>query len=121
MVMRKVETPAEVRPVIHALLKPRWDLEPSPRRFVAGGREVLPDEQLPEGTRIDYLVSRLREVPRKSLSPPEKKLARWVQIVLPKKAEAEKYVAELQAWPCFAEVHIAPTPSLPMPMQVPRP
>jgi hypothetical protein len=121
MVMRKVEPPAGMRPAIHALLKPRWDLQSEPPKFVAGHRELVPDEHLPPGTQIDYMVPRLRKVSKESLSPEEKKLARWVQIVLPPGAQTEQYLAELKSWPCFDEVHMAPRPSLPSAGMIPRP
>ena len=89
MVMRKVEPPAGMRPAIHALLKPRWGLESESRRFLAGQREFVTDDRLPSGTQIDYLVSRLRKVAREGLSPEEKKLSRWVQIILPQGTQAE--------------------------------
>jgi hypothetical protein len=113
--MRKVEVPAGLRPVIHALLKPRWTLQPKPGKFVAGQREVSSAEQLPPAAQIDYLVSRLQKVPREKLSAPEKKLARWVQILLPVGTKPEKFVAELKTWPCFVEVHVAPPPTPPAP------
>ena len=121
MVMRRVEPPAGLRPVIHALLKPRWELDPKTRRFVSGRREIVPDEHLPAGTQIEYLVGRLQTVAREGLSTHEKRLSRWVQIVLPEGADAERYVSELQGWPCFAEVHAVPHPSLPSPPAMPRP
>jgi hypothetical protein len=115
MVMRKVEPLSAMRPVLHALLKPRWDLDPKRGRCVTGRRELALDDHLPPETQTEYLVGRLRRVPRASLSAAEKRLARWVQIILPAGADAAKYVAELRTWPCFAEVHVAPQPSLPSP------
>jgi hypothetical protein len=121
MVMRKVEPPAGMRPAIHALLKPRWELQSEPPKLVAGHRELVPDEHLPPGTQIDYMVTRLRKVAKESLSPAEKKLARWVQIILPLGVQTDKYLAELMSWPCFEEVHMAPRPSLPSAGMIPRP
>ena len=121
MVMRKVEPPAGMRGVIHALLKPHWNLQQGPRSFVSGENEVVPDPYLPPETQINYLVSRLQKVDRDRLTPEEEKLSRWVQIVLPQGTEAEQYLAELRAWPCFAEVHVVPPPSLPSPGAIRRP
>lgn len=121
MVMRKVEPPAGMHTAIHALLKPRWELEAKSRRFVAPRQEFVIGDRLPPGTEVDYLVSRLRKVARESLSPEEKKLSRWVQIILPLGTKGEEYVTGLQSWPCFAEVHVAPEPSLPSPGGVYRP
>src|SRR3954452_16469955 len=113
--MRKVDPPSGMRPVIHALLRPRWDLEPKALRFLTGRREFVPGENLPSGTQIQHLVSRLQNVDRENLSAVEKKLSRWIQLILPQGTEAEHYVAEMQSWPCFEEVHVAPRPSLPSP------
>jgi hypothetical protein len=115
MVMRKVEPPTSLRPVIHARLKPRWELKIKPFRFATARQEIVVDELLPAETQVNYLVSRLRNVAREHLSAEEKRLARWVQIILPDGAGAEDNVPTLQALPCFAEVHVAPQPSLPKP------
>jgi hypothetical protein len=123
MVMRQVEPPAGMRPTIHARLKPRWDFHSAPHRFatITGGQEFLPERHLPPETQIDHLVPRLQKEAREALSAEERKLSRWVQIILPPGADAETHLAELRTWPFIAEAHIVPPPSLPSRGGIPRP
>ena len=123
MVMRKVDPPAGMRPTIHALLKPRWNFHSNSRKFatVTGGQEFAPEHHLPPDTQIDHLVPRLQKGARELLSAEERKLSRWVQIILPRDASAEEYLAKLQTWPFIAEAHIVPPPSLPSPGGIPQP
>jgi hypothetical protein len=113
MVMLDGETSIPGRPVIRALLKPRWRYESASRRFEVGSRRFTPDKSLPPRTRIEMVAPRLQTTPHESLSAAERKLSRWVQIVLPQKADPAEYVQELMSWPCFEEVYISAPPSLP--------
>jgi hypothetical protein len=123
MVMRKVDPPAGLHQTIHALLKPRWNFHSNSRKFatITGGQEFAPEHHLPPETQIDHLVPRLQKGARELLSAEERKLSRWVQIILPRGASAEDCLAKLQTWPFIAEAHIVPPPSLPSPGGIPQP
>jgi hypothetical protein len=119
MVMPHAKPPANLPVVIHALLKPRWQWQPKQGRFATVTREVPAFVRLPEGSEISYLVGRLQEFAAAELSASEKKLARWVQIKLAPHADVNAALREITTWPCVAEAHIVPPPSLPGPMSLP--
>jgi len=111
--MPDAKPPANLPVVIHALLKPRWTWKPKQGRFATKTREVPVAEKLSGGVEISYLVDRLQKLAAAELSLPERKLSRWVQIKLSLDADAESALREIRKWPCVAEAHIVPPPSLP--------
>jgi hypothetical protein len=119
MVVPHPKPPADLPVVIHALLKPRWEWQPKQGRIATETREVAAGEKLPRGTEISYLVERLQKFAAAELSAPEKKLARWVQIKLSPQADVDSVLREITSWPCVAEAHVVPPPSLPGPMRLP--
>jgi hypothetical protein len=119
MVIPRVRPLANLPVVIHALLKPRWKWQPQQGRFATKTHEVSLREKLPRGTETSYLVDRLQKPLAAELSASEKKLARWVQIKLPPHVDVNAALREITSWPCVAEAHIAPPPSLPGPISSP--
>ncbi|HVX15599.1 MAG TPA: hypothetical protein VHC22_30715 [Pirellulales bacterium] len=114
--MPRVRPPANLPAVIHARLKPRWEWQPKQGRFATKTREVPARQRLAEGTEISHLVERLQKVSSDELSAADKKLARWVQFRLPTHVDIDAELREIRSWPCVAEAHIVPPPSLPGPM-----
>ncbi len=112
MLMPTANPLANMPVVIHALLKPRWAWSPQHRSFATATRAVPVQELLP-GAEISYLVERLQKLAAAVLSAPEKKLARWVQIKLPPQTDAAAALSEVAAFPCVAEAHLMPSPTLP--------
>lgn len=119
MVIPSVKSPADLPIVIHALLKPRWEWQPKLGRIATATREILTGEKLPVGTEISYLVERLQKVAGDGLSAAEKKLSRWLQFKLRPHTDVDATLREIRTWPCVAEAHIVPPPSLPDSMCIP--
>jgi hypothetical protein len=119
MVMPHAKPPEGLPAVIHVLLKPRWTWQPQHGRFATETREVRTAGKVPGGAEISYLVERLQNLVTAKRSSAEKKLARWVQVKLGPHADVERALDEITSWPCVAEAHIVPPPSLPGPMKLP--
>jgi hypothetical protein len=118
MVMPHVKPLDGTPGVIHALLKPRWEWRPTQSCF-ATKTQAMPLEGAIDGVaEVSYLVDRARMSLDTGHSAAEKKLARWVRIKLDPEADVDEELQKVSAWPCIAEAHIAPMPSLPITMGV---
>jgi hypothetical protein len=104
------------RPVIDITLKPGWRLDAGKRWFIsASGERCVTGDGLPKGSRTVPKVPALAKTPVANLSPPEKDLLRYVQVVLPQGERPEHYLSVITGWPCVAEVSLPPQVSLPTP------
>jgi hypothetical protein len=105
-----------VRKPIDLTLKPGWSFDEKRRRFVsAKGETFSPFADLPKGSRIVYKTPHLARVPPSTLSPPERSLLRYMQVILPAAEPTGRYVASVRAWPPVEHAEAGPDVSLPRP------
>ena len=117
--MPRAKPLADLPVIINALLRPRWEWQPQHGQFATKTRRVHIAEKLPGIAEISFLVERLQKLATAEISVSEKKLARWVQIKLSPHADVDAALREIASWPCVAEAHIVPPPSLPGAMSLP--
>jgi hypothetical protein len=111
---RPQKIPRGVRPHLVGKLRDGWSYDPAVAAFVAAdGRRFIPRAVLPKGTTIVHMTPDLARAPMRSLSPAERELARYIQIVLPRAKNPGAYLARLAAWECLAEVRLPPDIDLP--------
>lgn len=102
-------TPVEVK------LKPKWSYETAHRTFVSGsGEKFSPPKSLPKKTKIVYKTPSLLNVEDEKLSPSEKNLLRYMQVILPPGESPSDHLDDIRSWPCVEEAQAAPEISLPM-------
>lgn len=108
----KLKNPVDLR------LKPGWRLHPRRRAFVSkAGKEYAFGAGLPRNTKIVPKVRSLAKAPEAELSPGEKELRQYFQVVLPEGESPAKYLETIRAWPCVAEAQLPPGVSLPSAVQ----
>ncbi len=106
--------PKGLRPSLDVKLSSEWRYSESRRLFVsATGEEFSPAAALPKGTQIRYMVPHLATADRATLSADESNLARYLQVVFPKGAVVDSYLAVIGQWPCVEQVRRPPEVSLP--------
>jgi len=98
---------------IDCKLKPGWRFDEKRAVFVGPKGQVLAPVSLPKSARISYKVPSLAQSPRRSLSPAERDLSRYLQVILPTARGVEKLVPVVQSWPAIEEAHATPEISLP--------
>ena len=97
---------------IDCKLKPGWRYDEKRAVFV-GPKGEAHQASLPKGARIVYKVPNLSSSSRRSLSPAERDLSRYLQVILPTGRGVEKLVPLVQSWPAIEEAHVTPQISLP--------
>jgi hypothetical protein len=103
-----IRVPVEVR------LKPQYRYDSSRRVFASkSGERFDPSGDLPTNTRIVHKVPALAEADLGTLSPSERDLRRYVQVILPEGVAAADYVEIVRRWPCVEDAWVAPEISLP--------
>jgi hypothetical protein len=103
-----------VAPHLVLKLKAGWTFDPERRVFVSQqGRRFVPRVKLPRGSRIIHMVPGLAKAAQKSLSRHERNLARYLQLILPRRTDPAAYIETLRKWDCLAEVRRAPEIDLP--------
>jgi hypothetical protein len=116
MTIPAVPVPASspIRRPVELKLSPGWRFDPGRRAFVSEeGERVLPREDLPRNSRIVPKVPSLVSADPASLSPAERDLQRYVQVILPAREPPESYVEVVRAWPCVERADLGPEVSLP--------
>jgi hypothetical protein len=109
---KKNETTFRI-PVV-ALLRSNWQFDADRQVFTSGKRRVFsPWTSLPADSQIVSMVPRLAQVPKSRLTAAERRLARYVHIVLPYTVSPEQILGVVQAWPSVSEAHVGPRPALP--------
>lgn len=78
-----------------------------------GAEPVLVGQDLPPQTRIVYTAPDLAHRSPRTLSPPERKLARYINIILPKNTDPQGYLQSIRGWTCVEDVWPSPEVSLP--------
>lgn len=109
-------SPSGAEPYVLVRLAPGWRLDEKAGAFVAGSERVPLPDSLPRGTRARLHVPALASRNPKTLSEPERELARYVQVLLPKGADAGAIRAALAALGKLAAVEqatVPPAPELP--------
>ena len=105
---------SRIRRPIDLKLKPGWRFDPDLRVFVSEGRErVAPGADLPKRSRIVAKVPNLASADEASLSPAERNLRRYYQVILPPGEPPDHYLDAVQTWPAIEQADIAPEVSLP--------
>jgi hypothetical protein len=74
---------------------------------------VTPAANLPKRSRIVAKVPNLASADEASLSPAERDLRRYFQVILPPGEPSEQYVDAVRAWPAVEQAELAPEVSLP--------
>jgi hypothetical protein len=98
---------------IDCKLKPGWRYDEERGVFVGPKGEALVPASLPKGARIVYKVPSLSHSSSRSLSPAERDLSRYLQVILPTARGVEKLAPLVQSWPAIEEAHVTPEISLP--------
>jgi hypothetical protein len=108
------DLPPFVKPHLDVKLKPGWAYDPKRGVFVSeAGEEHSPGESLPEGSRIVPMAPALAEADPRSLSPAERDLARYFQVILPRGEDPAEHGKAVGDWESVAEVQLPPKPGLP--------
>lgn len=103
-----VPTPIDVK------LKKAWRFDKSRRVFSSTSGETFePAPTLPKGSRIIYKVPKLADADPAALSTPERDLARYMHVILPKGQSPHDFVEAVRAWPPVEDARVAPVVSLP--------
>ncbi len=113
--------PQGIRPHLVAKLRDGWTYDPSAAVFVAAdGRQFQSQAKVPKGTTIVHMTPDLACAPALSLSPAERDLARYIQIILPRGKSPSAYLPRLAQWECLAEVGLPPEIDLPASVDLPH-
>jgi hypothetical protein len=105
---------SRIRRTVDLKLKPGWRFDPNRRVFVSeGGERVIPGANLPKRSRIVAKVPNLASADEASLSPAERDLRRYFQVILPPGEPPEHYVDAVRAWPAVEQADLAPEVTLP--------
>jgi hypothetical protein len=106
--------PPELRPHLVLKLKKGWAFDARRRQFVsATGKAVTTQQLIPQGAQVVHVTPSLAKADPKSLSAPERELARYVQLILPMGDDAAARVAAVRKWEPVAEVSLPPQARLP--------
>jgi hypothetical protein len=101
--------PPGIKPSLQVLLKEGWRLGPRRRSFAAPGGEESPLRGvLPAGARVVPLVPTLAAAEPGDLSDAERYLARQVQVIFPRGANAADYADALRHLDAVEEVRLPP-------------
>ena len=105
---RGVPTPIDIR------VKTTWRFDTTRRVFSStSGETFAPLPTLPAGSRLAYKVPKLAEADPKTLSPPERDLARYMHVILPQGKPPHDFLQAVRAWPPVESADVAPVVSLP--------
>jgi hypothetical protein len=105
---------SRIRRPVDLTLKLGWRFDPNRRVFISeAGERVTPRGDLPKGSRVVAKVPSLASADEASLSPAERDLRRYVQVILPPTVPPDRYVEAVRAWPCVERADLAPEVSLP--------
>ena len=105
---------SHIRRPVDLKLKPGWRFDPDRRVFFSdAGERVTPRADLPKRSRIVPTVPSLASADEATLSPAERDLRRYIQVILPPGEPPDRYVDAIRAWPCVEQANVAPEESLP--------
>lgn len=99
---------------IDVKLKKAWRFDTKRRIFSSTSGDTFdPAPTLPAGSRIAYKVPKLAEADPASLSDPERDLARYMHVILPKGESPHDWLEAVRAWPPVESADVAPDVTLP--------
>lgn len=105
---------SRIRRPVDLKLRPGWRFDQDRRIFISeAGERVTPGAELPKRSRVVPTVPSLASADEATLSPAERDLRRYVQVILPPGEPPGRYVDAVRAWPCVEEANVAPEVSLP--------
>jgi hypothetical protein len=103
-----------IRRPVDLKLKPGWRFDQHRRVFVSeAGERVTPGADLPKRSRVVPTVPSLASADEATLSPAERDLRRYIQVILPPGEPPDRYVDAVRAWPCVEQAEVGPEVSLP--------
>lgn len=105
---------------ITVTLKRGWAFDEKARRFHGPKAAAFTPTDLPEGARVQHTVPDLAGRPTAELSPEERHLQRFVQIVLPVATLPRDLLPAILRWPCTHSAMPGPEVSLPAAPPPPR-
>lgn len=106
--------PEDLAPVVAAVLAPGWRIAAARGVFErAGAGRLDVAAELPKGSRVVYAVPSLAGADPATLGDDERDLARHVQVILPRGADAAAALARVRRWACIERAAVAPRPALP--------
>ena len=94
-------SPEGLQPHLRVKLKKEWRFDPGKGAFhdLSGKRKGYVAPRLPAESRVVPMVPALAEADPRQLSKEELNLARFVYLILPKAAKAERILQEVREWP----------------------
>lgn len=105
---------SRIRRPVDLKLRPGWRFDQDRRIFISeAGERVTPGAELPKRSRVVPTVPSLASADEATLSPAERDLRRYIQVILPPGEPPGRYVDAVRAWPCVEEANVAPEVSLP--------
>ena len=95
------EPPEELQPHLRVKLKKEWRFDPDKGAFhdLSGKHKGYVTPRLPPDSRVVTMGPALAEADPRKLSKEELNLARFVYLILPKAAKAERILQEVREWP----------------------
>ena len=106
--------PPTGRPHLVVLLKPGWKYEGRKRQFgKKGGERVLLKQDLPARTKVVYTAPDLARLTESKLTPGERRLARYVNVILPPDSDADALLTRVKQWKCVEKAWVGPEVALP--------
>ncbi len=104
------------KPHLVIKLKRGWTYDASRGTFVnTRGTEFKPAPLLPEGVSILPVAPHLAQAKAESLTPPEREVARFYQVVFPEGEDPTRHQQAVSAWRSVAEASLPPKASPPGP------
>jgi hypothetical protein len=96
------------------LLKPDWKYDGRKRQFRKEGAEpVLLKQDLPARAKVAYTTPDLARLAVSELTPDERKLARYVNVVLPPGSDTDALLTSVRRWKCVEDAWVGPDVALP--------
>jgi len=106
--------PPAGRPHLVVLLRPGWKYDGRRREFgKTGAKPVQLRQDLPARTRVAYTDPYLARRPANKLTPDERKLARYVNLILPPESDAKALLESVERWRCVEQAWVGPEVTLP--------
>ena len=109
-----VPAPGGLDPHLVVRLQPDWKYDEASSRFLLGeGADEFQPRDVPEGSRIVYMIPDLQGTDRELLTEDEAELAGYLHVLLPPGSDPAEILPRVADWPCVAEVRLPPEISLP--------
>lgn len=106
--------PSGLSPQLDMKMRAGWRYDAASGVFEGpGGATFSPQDSLPPRSRILHMVPALQTADLRRLTKDERNLARYLQIVFPKRMAPEAYIVVVEQWPCTESVASAPKVGLP--------